>query len=182
MKPANFKILVEVEYDQKSKVSVNGGQLLLAKEFSNNRRESNPTLCKVINGNGKIADDTLLLVHHGRFTENSPHHLGGNQYSLAWNSSVFARLDEEGNAIGLNENIMVEHIYDNDSPLIPEHLKVPNKHKYRVLQNGFGFKKGQIVYAFEFANYEIIYVFNGTEKRVIKVIKNDIVGKLVNNS
>ncbi len=182
MTPCNQKVLVEVDYDQKAKVSLNGNSLLLAKEFSQNRRESNPTLCKVINGNGNVPDGTLLLVHHNRFTENSPHHLGGNQYSLAWNSSVFARLDEEGNAIGLCENILVEHIYDNDSPLIPDHLKVPNKHKYRVIGNGFGFKKGQIVFCYELSNYEIIYVFNGTERRVTKVIKSDIVGKIVAKS
>lgn len=179
MKPIEGKILVEVEYDQKKNVSIGGGTLLLAKEFSENRRESQPVVCRVVDGNNKIKDGTYLLVHHNRFSENSPHHLGGNQYSLPYNESIFAKLDEEGNAHSLCDNIIVNQVFDNNSELIPGHLKKPHKTKYNVIGNGYGFKKGQTVFAYPFSNYEIVYIFKGVEHRVIKLKKSDIVGKLL---
>jgi len=179
MLPSNDKILVEVEYDQKSNVSMGGGVFLLAKEFSENRRESQPVVCKVVYGNNNIKNGTYLLVHHNRFVETSPHHLGGNQYSLAYNESIFAKIDEEGNAHSLCDNIIVEQVFDNDSELIPDNLKKPNKTKYKVIGNGYGFKKGQAVFAYPFSNYEIVYIFKGVEHRVIKLKKSDIVGKIL---
>lgn len=156
-----------------------GGNLLLAKDYSNNRRESEPVLCKVVEGNMVIPNGILLLVHHNRFSPNSPHYLGDNQYSLAYNDSIFASVGRNGEAIGLCDNIIVTQIFDNDSPLIPQHLKKPNKFKYKVVNNGFGFTKGDIVFAYEFSNYEIVYIFEGVEYRVIKIKKSDIVGSII---
>lgn len=178
MLSANSKILVEVEYNQKASVEIAGDKILLAKEYSTNRRESEPVVCKVIDNNGYVPQNTFLLVHHNRFAEHSPHHLGGNQYSLAYNESIFASVDEDGNATGLCDNIFVEHIYDNDSSLIPQHLKKPNEYKYKVISDGFGYIKGDIIFCLDFSDYEIVYVFKGVEYRVIKIKKSDIVGKV----
>ncbi len=179
MIPANNKILVSVDFSQKEKIYIDGEEFLLGKGYSTNRRESNCVLCKAENGNNHIKNGTFLLVHHNRFVEYSPHHLGDNLYSLAYNSSIFAKLDSEGNAHGLCDNIIVDYIYPEYSVPVPAHLKVPHKFKYKVLSNGFGYKKGQIIFAYEKADYEIIYVWKGQEKRVIKIVKTDIVGKIV---
>jgi hypothetical protein len=179
IKPANDKIVVSVDSHQKEKISINGNDFLLGKEYSNNRRESMPVVCMVIDGNGHIKEGTFLLVHHNRFGENSPHSLGENLYSLAYNSSIFAKLDNDGNAHSLCGNIIVEYIYEESAVPLPAHLKMANQYKYKVASNGFGFKKGQIVFCYEKSDYEIVYVFNGQEKRVVKVKKEDIVGKLV---
>ena len=178
--PVNNKLVVEVNYSQKEKVSLSDNEFLLAKNYSTNRRESNPVLCKVINGNGHIKEGTFLLVHHNLFVENSPHYLGENKYSLAYNSSIFARLDSEGNAHSLCNNIIVDYVYPDSKIPLPAHLNKPDKYKYKVLSNGFGFKKGQIIFAYDFADYEIIYVWEGQEKRVVKVAKSDIFGKILN--
>jgi hypothetical protein len=171
---SNKKVVVSVDFSQKK----SSGEILLAKNYSHNRRESNPVLCIVENGNMYLPKGTLLLVHHNRFVENSPHHLGGNLYSLAYNSSIFAKIDSKGKVHGLCGNVLVEYIYDNNE-LTPEHLKKPNEHKYKVISNGFGYKKGEIVFAFPFADYEIVYVFNGNEQRVVKIVQNDIIGKII---
>lgn len=176
---ANNKIIVSVDYSQKGKVSIGDSSILLAKEFSTNRRESEPVLCEVEQGNMVVPKGTILLVHHNRFSPNSPHYLGGNKYSLAYNDSIFASVSASGKATGLCDNIIVTQFIDNDFELIPDQLKKPNKFKYRVVNNGFGFKKGDIVFAYEFANYEIVYVFEGVEHRVIKIKKADIVGRIV---
>jgi len=178
MKPANNKIIVKVNHSQKSSVNIAGSDFLLAKEYNHNRRESMPVVCEVVEGTGTLSKGTFLLVHHNRFSENSPHHLEGNLYSLAYNTSIFARLDKQGNPIGLCNNIIVDRVYENNSEFIPQHLKKYDKHKNIVAGNGFGFKKGQVVFCFDLAAYEIIYVWNGEEKRVWKVVKSDVVGKI----
>lgn len=172
---------MSVDFSQKEKISIEGNDFLLAKQYSNNRRESNPVVCKVVDGNGHLKDGTFLLVHHNRFTENSPHYLGDNLYSLAYNSAVFAKLDSNGDAHSICDNIIVEHVYENSSIPLPAHLIKPNPFKYKVVSNGFGFKKGQMIFCYEKSDYEIVYVFNGQEKRVVKVAKADIVGKIVKN-
>lgn len=178
MKAANSKIIVSVDFSQKEKISVAGNDFLLGKQYSHNGREKNPVVCKVIDGNGHIKNGTFLLVHHNRFGEYSAHYLGDNLYSLAYNSSIFAKIDSEGNAIGLCGNILVDYLYEEYAIPVPAHLKKPNKFKYKVINKGFGYKKGQIVFAYEFADYEIVYVFNGKERRVVKLAQNDIVGKI----
>lgn len=176
---ANGKILVSVDFSQKKSADVGGTTLLLAKEFTANRREQNPVLCKVETGNENVPCGTYLLVHHNRFVEDSPHHLGGNLYSLAYNQSIFASVDEDGNANQMCGNIIVEHTFDEGNENLPAHLITPNKHKYKVLQQGYGYKKGQHIFCFPFSDYEIIYVWKGTEHRVVKVWKDDIVGKII---
>lgn len=177
---SNDKIIVSVDFSQKQKVVLGGSEILLAKEYSNNRRESMPVVCKVVDGNEKIPNDTYLLVHHNRFIENSPHHLEDNLYSLAFNESIFARLDENGEAKSVCNNIIVDYVYGGENILLPAHLRIPNKFKYMIKNNGYGFKKGQLIFAYEFSNYEIMYVFNGVERRVVKIKKSDIVGKIIN--
>lgn len=152
--------------------------MLLAKQYSNNRRESEPVVCKVINGNGHLADGAFILVHHNRFSENSPHHLENNLYSLAFNESIFAKLDKNGEAKSVCGNIIVDYVYDDKDSMLPAHLRLPNKFKYVVKNSGYGYKKGQFIFAYEKADYEIVYVFNGEEKRVIKIKQSDIVGKM----
>jgi hypothetical protein len=133
---SNDKLIVEVDYSQKERTTIAGSEILLAKDFSHNRRESNPVLCKVVEGNDNVKSGTNLLVHHNRFVEHSPHHLGDNLYSISYNSSIFAWVDQDGKAHQMCENIIVERIYENNSLLIPDHLKKANKHKYKVVSQG----------------------------------------------
>jgi hypothetical protein len=176
---ANDKILVSVDTRQKERISLNGSYFYTSKEFNNNLRESNPVLCIVVDGNRHISCGTPLLVHHSRFVENSPHHVEDNIYSLEWNESIFAKLDENGEANSVCDNIIVDYVLE-EKTLLPEQQKKPHKHKYRVKEKGFGFNKGQYVFAYDLANYEIVYVWKGIEKRVVKLLKRDIVAKSVN--
>ena len=179
MYPANKKILVAVEYSQKESVDIGGQKLLLAKDFSTNRRESHPVVAQVVDGNGHLPDGTFLIVHHNRFVETSPHHLEDNLYSLAFNESIFAFLDNHGNAQSLCDNIIVEHLYSDENNLLPDYLKKADKFKYRVLSEGGGFEKGDEIFCYEKSDYEIVYIFKGVEHRVVKVAKRDVVGKII---
>ena len=169
IKAANDKIIVSVEFSQKEKISINNTEVLLAKQYSHNRRESHPVMCKVVNGNGHFKEGELLLVHHNRFSEHSPHHLGDNLYSLAYNESIFAKLDKYGDAKSVCGNVIVKYIYPESEIPLPAHLMIPHPHKYMVASNGFGYKKGQIVFAYDKSDYEIVHVFDGAERREVKV-------------
>ncbi len=175
----NDKILVSVDVTQKEKISLNGNEFYTSKGFSQNRRESNPVLCKVIDGNRYVPREMYLLVHHNRFVENSPHHVEDNIYSLEWNESIFAKLDENGDAHSVCDNIIVDYVIE-ENILLPEQQRKPHKNKYRVKSKGFGFNEGQYVFAYDLANYEIVYVWEGVEKRVLKLVKRDIVAKVIN--
>lgn len=177
---ANNKILVSVDYDQKLKTNIGGKEIFLAKQYSENRRESNPVMCTVVNGTENIPDGRKLLVHHNRFVENSPHHLGDNFYSLALNNAIFGWVDESGSVHPLFENILVERIYQKSSPFLPEHLRKLHHTKFKVAKSNYGFKEGQFVFCYPYSDYEIVYNYGGKELRVVKVKKEDIVGKLVN--
>lgn len=176
MKPKINSVIVSVDRTQKQSTEIDGAKILLAKEYSTNRRESQPVLCEVVEGNKNVNRGTFLIVHHNRFSEHSPYHLGDNLYSLPLNESIYAWIDEEGNAHQMFENILAERLYLNDNPLTPNHLKIADEHKYKVLQNGYGLKKGQIIFCHKFADYEIIYQWQGIEKRVVTVKYKDIVG------
>lgn len=179
MQAANDKIIVEVDFSQKKSAEIGGTKMYLGKEFSSNRRESMPVVCMVVSGNQYLKEGDYILVHHNRFAENSPHHIGGNYYSLACNQSIFGRINSDGTASQLYGNIFVERIVENKSPLIPEHLRKVNKHKFKVLQSGYGYKEGRFIFCYEHSDYEIVYVFEGKEHRIVKVYKDDIVGKLI---
>ncbi len=181
IKTANDKILVEVDYSQKKEADIGGVKMQLSKQFSSNRRESNPVVCRVITGNKHIKDGEYLLVHHNRFVENSPHHLGENLYSLEYNRSIFAKILEDGSVRQMCGNIVVDRIYSDNSKILPDSLRKHNPHKFLVKQDGHGLKSGQFVFCYKFSDYEIVYVFSGKEHRIVKVYKDDIVGKLISN-
>lgn len=181
MKSANEKIIVSVEYGQKRYANVGGVDMELAKQYNPNKRESNPIVCCVVSGNERIKEGEFILVHHNRFSENSPHHLGDNMYSIADNKSIYARLNKDGTPIQMNGNIIVERLIEHDNPLIPEHLRKVNKNKFKVVQKGYGYNAGQYIFCHTYSDYEIVYVFAGKEHRVVKVYKDDILGKLVND-
>ena len=178
MESKNGKIIVEVDYSQKRESIVGGTKMLLAKQYSKNRRESESNICKVVCGNRFVKSGTILIVHHGRFSENSPHHLGNNQYAIPYNRSIFAKIKEDGTIRQMCGNIIVSRIYDESSMLVPEHLKKTNSYKFKVVDNGHGYKNGQYIFCSKFSDYEIVCVFNGQEHRVIKVHKDDIIGVL----
>jgi hypothetical protein len=179
MVATNDKIIVKVNPNEKNSTIIGDSKFLLAKEYNTNYRERNPVVCEVIKGNGKLKDGSFILVHHNSFSEHSPHYLGDNLYSLAYNKSIFCRLDEQGNAHSMCGNIVVENILV--EWVAVEVAAFYQKHytnRAKVVSNGYGFKKDDILLFWDMGNYEIIYNWKGEERRVVKVFKDDIVGVL----
>lgn len=174
MRTLSKRILVEVNMDQKL---WNDG-LMTAKEYQGNYRERQPVMCKVIQGNEMVKRGLILLAHHNFFNENSPYRVVGNTYAINTNEYIFARLDVIGNAHSMFGNIIAERIEIPD----PEGLEVPEQYKkfypdrVRVISDGCGFVVGQLLFIVKFADYEIVYNWQGSERKVIRVKRSDIVG------
>jgi len=179
MKAANDKIIVRVNGSQKHNIEVGGINFLLAKQYTNNRREQNPVLCEVVTGNSIIKSGEFLLVHHNRFAEHSPYELGDNMYALPYDRSLFARIDDEGIPHSMCGNIIAKRVEKTSMIELAASYKKNYNDRVIVLNNGYGYKKGDEIFTYPFSDYEIVYVWKGEEKRVVKVFVEDICGKLV---
>lgn len=179
MKPKNEKIIVRVDFDQKKSIQAGGADFFLAKQYSNNRREQNPVLCEVVTGNKRVKEGTFLLVHHNRFAEYSPYELGNGLYAIPYDRSLFARIDDKGEAHSLCKNIIAQRVEKKTSLELAASYRKNYNDRVVVLNDGYGYKKGDEIFTFPFSDYEIVYVWKGVEKRVIKVFSEDICGKLV---
>lgn len=178
MKSKNDKIVVKVDASQKSSIELGGVQFLLAKQYSNNRREMNPVVCEVITGNSRIKAATFLLVHHNRFAEHSPYELENGLYAIPYDRSLFAKIDEQGEPHSLCGNIIAKRVEKASAFEVAASYKKNYNDRVIVLNNGYGYKKGDEIFTFQFADYEIVYVWKGEEKRVVKVYQSDICGKI----
>jgi hypothetical protein len=177
MKTLSTRILVEVDMEQKR---IADG-LLTAKEFQGNYRERQPVMCKVIQGNELVKKGLTLLVHHNFFYDESPYRVIGNVYAIKTNENIFARLDVIGNAHSMFGNIIAERVPMGDAIEgfeIPEQYQKFYPDRVRVISDGCGYKVGQMLLILEKADYEIVYNWQGSERKVIRVKRGEIVGYL----
>lgn len=181
MNPLNDKIIVKVDADQKRFVDVGGNNFLLAKQYTNNRREQNPVVCEVIIGNSKVKAGEFLLVHHNRFSEHSPYELDNGHYAIPYDRSLFARINDKGEPRSMCGNIIAQRVEKSSAIEVAASYKKNYNDRVIVLSNGYGYKKGDEIFTYPFSDYQIVYVWKGEEKRVVKVYIEDICGKLSKN-
>lgn len=183
MKPVYGKILVKVNHAQKETALIHGVPFSMPLKYMSNHREKNPVVCEVVEGNKELQAGTFLLVHHNRFVEFSPHHAGEDYYSLPYNENIFCIIDLEGEPKPIGGNIICERVRkEKYAGLdIPPSLVKPYFDRVIVKTDGYGFKQGDEVFNIPYADYEIIYNWNGVEKRAIKIYYKDIVGVLRKN-
>lgn len=166
---ANGKILVKVDLEQKGTIIINGAEIIMASKYDNNYREKSPVLAKVIIGNDIVFEGDILLCHHNLFYLPSPHHLYDNLFSIKSGSTIFAKINKEGNLTPLYGNVLCDRIEKKtEIPLPPEQIE---KHIDKVIvTNGEGtlFKAGDILLTRPHSYYEIVYMYNGIENRVHK--------------
>jgi len=176
--PTSNKLIVRVDAAQKSNIKLGGVNFLLAKQYNNNRREQNPVVCEAVTSNSRIKKGTFLLVHHNRFAEHSAFELEDGLYAIPYDRSIFARLDENGDAHSLNGNIIAQRVERKAAIELAPTYRKNYFDRVVILNNGYGYKKGDEVFTWNYSDYEIIYVWKGEERRVVKVFVEDIVGKL----
>lgn len=176
MRTSSGKILVQVNLGQKGKVFIGGIEFQTMLNYNTNYRERSPVVALVKEGNQRIPTGSYIICHHNRFHEHSVYHLYDDLFAIPVNDSIFMRIDENGDPHSVQGNLVCERIERRESFMdTPESLKKNYTDRVRVLNKGYGFKKGDEIYTYKFSDYEIVYNWNGQIRRVIKVKKEDVV-------
>jgi hypothetical protein len=168
------RILVEIDPNEKE--FDRGFQT--AKDFSSNYSSRNPILCKVIQGNLMVKRGLMLLAHYNLFGEHSPFKISERIFSLYTNENIFARVDEDGNAHSMFGNIICDRIPEDYTLHMPPELQKMKKNEVRVVSDGCGYRKGQVLIIEDMGDMEVIYNFKGEERRIIKVKREYVAGIL----
>lgn len=182
MIPVRDRLIVHCDLDQKAAIKVGGKSFLCTPKFALNHREKAPVVATVITGNDKIPGDSVIITHHNLFYGDSHFALGDGLFSIPYNENIFALLDEQGNAHSIGGNIIAQRV----EKKLPGGFEQPpaNYKNYKdrlvILSDGEGFKAGQVVFTILMADYEIVYNWDGNERRIIKVLASDIVAVLKN--
>lgn len=204
----NWLILeADLEQKEKHAIKCDDGsivELWIGRGYNPNLRERNPCIAKVIhNGNEDyphIGVGDLLVLHYNFF--DNPNYLIEKEGSKAiysiplktrdfnnqtqeweWNLNylIFGKI-VDGEIIPLCENLICERvkmpsrssvIIDPDPPTYTDRVKV-----LRVSPEIDEVKPGDIAMIHKMADYEVIFHYDGREKRAIKVAAHDLLLKL----
>lgn len=174
------KILVKVNMEQKEYAEIGGVKLFLAPKYNPNHRERNPVVAEVLQGNEEINTGDFVIVHHNYFSEYSPYEISDGIYSIPYSENIFATIDKEGNASAVCGNVICERISEDEMIGMANTKRLEYHDRVTVISNGYGFKEGDQVFTLPYSDYQIVYNWNGIEKRIIRVYKENIVAILQN--
>ncbi len=180
MKPVNNRILVRVNLKQKDTMLVGGVELKTATSFDENFRERSPVIAEVITGNHFLNSKDIIVCHHNHFYSPSPYYLQDDLFSIPFNKTIFAKVTKSGKLIPVCDNILGERVS------IKTELELPVEHQQKyidrllITDKGWtSFKNGTTILCRPNAPYDIVYNFNGVEKRVTKVPLDQVCGYLL---
>ena len=174
----NKSILVRADLSQKDEIDIGGNTFKTGKGYNENFRERNPVVAYVERGTIEIPNGSYIVCNFNYFEEESPLRLSDNLFSIPINEEIFAIVDNKGELHPVYGNLFVERVTKETKIELPEELKKPHANQGIISKNVRGFKKGDYVFWLPFSDYEIVYSWNGEEKRVIKVHYNEMVGIL----
>lgn len=176
MKPTKNGIILRVDPLQKERAMFGGIEIMIGVKYKTNHRDKHPVIGIVEVGNERISKGTALVVHHNfLYGDVSVYSMGDGLFSIPVNHNIFMRIDEKGDPHSMFGNIICERLEEHSLLKKPgEHIKLYHD-RGRVISNGWGYKKGQIVFAVPYATYEIVYNYDKIERRVVKIYKDDIV-------
>lgn len=179
MKPVNNKILVRVDMAQKDHISIGGITVRTALPFEHNYREKSPVVGVIVEGNPYLKEGQIAIFHHNHFYAPSPYHLMGDLYSVPFNKTVFGVLNENGGIIPMCGNIMSERVLIEYEIPVPVEQRKTHLNRVKVINAGLlPFKPGQLIFHRPNAAYDIVYNWNGIEKRVTKIHEDMVVGMI----
>lgn len=175
VKPTKDGIILRVDPDQKERAMLGNVEIMIGVKYKTNHRDKHPVIGVVEVGNQVIPSGMILVVHHNfLYGETSVYSMGDGLFSIPINHNIFMRIDENGDPHSMFGNIICKRLEEYSQFEKPgEHIKLHHD-RGLVLNNGFGYKKGQIVFAVPYSTYEIIYNFGKIEHRVVKIYKDDI--------
>lgn len=180
MIPVNNKILVRVNLKQKDTMLVGGVELKTATSFDDNYRERSPVVAEVVTGNIFLKSGDIIICHHNHFYSPSPYYLQDDLFSIPFNKTVFAKVNKKGKLSPICGNMIGQRV-----PVKTE-LELPPEHQQKYIDRLFitdrgwtSYKNGTTILCRPNAPYDIVFNFNGVEKRVTKVPEDQVVGILL---
>ena len=191
MKPKKKHIIVKAFLTQKESHIVNCAdgtsiELYLGRKYGENSREINPVVCEVTHK----ADDVeqvdigdLLIVHHNTLTnEASVIKSDYNEQSVIMpilaDNMLYAKINREtGELTPLYGNFIAERIDVVKKSVIIYDEGKKEEVKFKILAAPSDCNDvaiGDNVICYKLSDYEMVYNFNGSEKRAIRIWKEDI--------
>lgn len=177
IKPANNKLIVRVDPNQKNEIKIGNTTLTTALLFENNYRERSPVVGVIVHGNDVLREGDVALFHHNHFYQPSPYWIGADLFSVPFNKTIFGILNENGEIDPLCGNIICERVPIEYAVPVPiEERKTYLDRAIVVNPGDSAFEKGQLLFHKYSAGYDIVYNWKGEERRKTKVHSDMIVG------
>lgn len=179
MRAVNGKILVRVDMAQKNSMRIGDMVVRTMPLFNKNYRERSPVVAQVAESNRFLTEGDIIVTHHNHFYEPSPYHLQDDLFSIPLNKTIFGVVSSWGELRPLFGNIICNKIEKPSFLPLPPEQRELFINKYEVVDAGWTTcKKGQMIFTRPNSGYEIVYNFNGEERRVIKVDGDMVCGVL----
>lgn len=168
------RILVSVNMGQKNELLVNGVVFRTANRYETNYREKSPVVAQVISGNNILQSGDILLCHHNHFYPPSPYYLYDDLFSIPYNKTIFG-VYRGSDYYPVCGNVFGE-LVDIPSP-IKEGTSKKYKDRIKVTNGGStGFRPRDLVFTRPSAPYEIVFMVDKEEHRIVKVSEDQICG------
>lgn len=175
VKPTKSGIILRVDPDQKDRAMLGNVEIMIGVKYKTNHRDKHPVIGVVEVGNDRVPAGMILVVHHNfLYGDLSVYSMEDGLFSIPVNENVFMWIDDQGSPHSMNGNIVCEWVDERSLFAKPSEYSKKYHDRAKVISDGWGYKKGQIVYTVPHAPYEIIYNFGKVERRVLKVYKDDI--------
>ena len=177
IKAANNKIIVRVDPNQKNGVKIGDTVMTTALLFENNYREKSPVVGVIVLGNEYLHEGDVALFHHNHFYQPSPYWIGDDLFSVPFNKTIFGILDENGQINPMCGNIICQRV-----PIeyaIPVPIEQQKTHIDRALVINPGqtpYYAGQLLFHKPHSGYDIVFNWNGEERRVTKIHEEMVIG------
>ena len=191
MKPKKKHIIVKAFLAQKESHIVKCAdgtsiELYLGRKYGENSREINPVVCEVTHKAedvNQVDVGDLLIVHHNTLVNEAT--VIKKDYSeqsvimpILADNMLYAKINKEtGNLTPLYGNCIAERIDVVRKSIIiaPEQKK--EEIKFKILATPADYNDvavGDNVICYKLSDYEMVYNFKGSEKRAIRIWKDDI--------
>lgn len=170
MKPFNNRILVRVDMAQKNSMKIGGVMVRCAQKYQTNFREKSPVIAEVIQDKWPLHAGEFVICHHNHFYPPSPYFLQDDLYSIPADHTILAILETPGELSPVYGNVLASKVeIEAPFPLPPEQRE-HYKDRGMIIDGGWtDFKPGDLVFTRPSAIYEIVYIWDGIEKRICKI-------------
>ena len=177
MNAANNKILLRVNMEQKGYMTIGNTVLKTSSEYDPNYRERSPVVAEALEFNNGIKKGDILLCHHNMFYGETPYWVKDDIFSIPCKqTTIFAKIGTSGNPKAVLGNVIGERVFMPSQMDLPPEQRKYYLDRVKLLSNGFGYKKGQLIFHRPYAWYEIVYMWGNYERRVIKVNTDMVIG------